>query len=186
MIHKARRPTPEELLAARHGSIRDLAGRGMRAVFCGINPSLYSAAVGHHFARPGNRFWPALARAGITDRVLQPSEQRVLLSLGYGITNIVDRPTASADELTSAELVAGAKNLARKVGRWKPRVLAVLGASAYRTGFGRAGAAIGRQDDTIGGAIVWVLPNPSGLNAHYQVDDLARLYRALHLFVTRD
>ncbi|MEO7096582.1 MAG: G/U mismatch-specific DNA glycosylase [Polyangiales bacterium] len=180
----SKRPTRAELDAARTGAIRDLAGRDLRAVFCGINPSLYSVAVGHHFARPGNRFWPALARAGITERVLHPSEERELRALGYGITNIADRPTAAADELSADELVAGAANLARKVRRWKPRVLAILGATAYRIGFGRKQATIGRQDDTIGGALVWVLPNPSGLNAHYQVDDLARLYRELHAFVS--
>jgi TDG/mug DNA glycosylase family protein len=185
VIGKPRPPTRDELEAARDGRLRDLAGRDMRVVFCGINPSLYSAAVGHHFARPGNRFWPALARAGITDRVLHPSEQRELLARGYGITNIADRPTAAADELETEELIEGAASLTRKIRRWKPRVLAVLGASAYRIGFGRAQAAIGRQDERVGGALVWVLPNPSGLNAHYQVDDLARLYRELHHFVTR-
>lgn len=117
--------------------------------------------------------------------MLAPSEQHLLLSLGYGITNVVDRATASADELSNEELVAGAKKLARKIRRWKPRVLAVLGASAYRIGFGKAKASLGRQDEMIGETIVWVLPNPSGLNAHYQVDDLARLYRELHLFVTK-
>jgi double-stranded uracil-DNA glycosylase len=179
------RPTREEILAAHDRTVADLVGPGMAAVFCGINPSLYTAAVGFHFARPGNRFWPAIARAGITDRVLAPSEQHELLARGYGITNIVDRATASADELTGDELRRGARALTRKIERFAPRVLAVLGASAYRIGFGRARAAIGRQDETIGGAIVWVLPNPSGLNAHYQVDDLAALYRELHEFVTR-
>lgn len=177
-------PTREQLEAAKDRTVPDLVGPGMRAVFCGINPSLYTAAVGFHFARPGNRFWPAIARAGITDRVLLPSEQRLLLGRGYGITNVVDRATASADELSQDELIAGAQNLARKVKRWKPRVLAVLGASAYRVGFGRAKAAIGKQEHAIGETLVWVLPNPSGLNAHYQVDDLARLYRELHEFVT--
>ncbi len=179
------RPTRDELLAARDRRLPDLAGPGMRAVFCGINPSLYSAAVGHHFARPGNRFWPALARAGITDRVLKPSEQRELLDDGYGITNIVDRATARADELSTEELIAGAQNLERKIRRWKLAVLAVLGASAYRIGFGKARAQLGRQEHTVGGAVVWVLPNPSGLNAHYQVPELARLYREMHEFVTR-
>jgi TDG/mug DNA glycosylase family protein len=157
----------------------------VRAVICGINPSLYTAAVGFHFARPGNRFWPAIAKAGITERQLAPSEQQLLVERGYGITNVVARATASADELAPPELVAGAKTLARKVRRWKPRVLAVLGASAYRIGFGKAKASLGRQPETIGDTILWVLPNPSGLNAHYQVDDLARLYRELHLFVTQ-
>jgi TDG/mug DNA glycosylase family protein len=179
------RPTKEQLLEARDRTLPDLIGPGVRAVFCGINPSLYTAAVGFHFARPGNRFWPAIAKAGITERQLAPSEQHLLLGLGYGITNVVARATASADELDEEELIAGAKSLARKVRRWKPRVLAVLGASAYRIGFGKAKATIGAQEETIGETAVWVLPNPSGLNAHYQVDDLARLYRELHLFVTK-
>ncbi|MGZ3418169.1 MAG: G/U mismatch-specific DNA glycosylase [Polyangiales bacterium] len=180
------RPTKEQLLEARDRTLPDLHGPGVRAVFCGINPSLYTAAVGFHFARPGNRFWPAIARAEITSRILAPSEQHLLVPLGYGITNIVDRATATADELDEEELRAGAKKLARKVRRWKPRVLAVLGASAYRVGFGDKKALLGRQTETIGDTIVWVLPNPSGLNAHYQVDDLARLYRELHQFVTTE
>ncbi len=181
----ARRPTADELRAAADRQVQDLAGRGMRAVFCGINPSLYTAAIGFHFGRPGNRFWPAIARAGITPRVFDPSEQRALLALGYGITNIVDRATATADELTSDELIEGAKNLRRKVLRWKPKVLGILGASAYRIAFGHKSAKLGPQEDRIGDTIVWLLPNPSGLNAHYQVDALATLYRELHLFVVR-
>jgi TDG/mug DNA glycosylase family protein len=180
-----KRPTKQELVEAQDRTLPDLYGPGVRAVFCGINPSLYTAAVGFHFARPGNRFWPAIAKAGITERVLSPSEQALLVPLGYGITNIVDRATAAADELGEDELREGAKKLARKVRHWKPRVLAVLGASAYRVGFGAKNAHIGRQTETIGDTIVWVLPNPSGLNAHYQVDDLARLYRELHAFVTQ-
>jgi double-stranded uracil-DNA glycosylase len=175
------RPTREQLLAAHNKKLRDLAAPGMRAVFCGINPSLYSAAVGYHFARLGNRFWPALARAGITPRQLDPSEQQELLALGYGITNVVARATASADELTPDELIAGAKILHAKVAKWNVRVLAVLGASAYRIGFGKKNAALGPQEERIGDTIVWVLPNPSGLNAHYQVDALAKLYRELHV-----
>jgi TDG/mug DNA glycosylase family protein len=182
----ARKPTREELLDAADKTVPDLAGRGMRAVFCGINPSLYTAAIGFHFGRPGNRFWPAIARAGITPRLFDPSEQRELLKLGYGITNIVDRATASADELTQGELVEGAKNLRRKVLRWRPKVLGILGASAYRIAFGHKSAKLGPQGDRIGDTIVWLLPNPSGLNAHYQVDALARLYRELHDFVVSD
>jgi TDG/mug DNA glycosylase family protein len=185
VIAARRRPTREELLAARDRTLPDLAAPGMRAVFCGINPSLYSAAVGFHFARPGNRFWPALARAGITRRLLDPSEQHALLAHGYGITNIAHRATARADELDDDELIAGAHTLARKVRRWKPRVLAVLGASAFRIAFGARAAKLGPQEDRIGETIVWLLPNPSGLNAHYQVDDLARFYGELHRFVMR-
>lgn len=177
------RPTREQLLAAQNTKLRDLARLRMRAVFCGINPSLYSAAVGYHFARPGNRFWPALARAGITPRVFRPSEQNELLAIGYGITNVVARATTSADELSPEELVAGARTLRAKIRKWSPRALAVLGASAYRIGFGHKNAALGPQDERIGETIVWVLPNPSGLNAHYQIDALAKLYRQLHVAV---
>jgi len=177
------KPTREQLLAAADRTVPDLAGAGMRAVFCGINPSLYTAAIGFHFGRPGNRFWPAIARAGITPRLFDPSEQGELLSLGYGITNIVDRATATADDLSSDELIKGAKNLRRKVLRWKPKVLGVLGASAYRIAFGKQKAKLGPQEERIGDTIVWLLPNPSGLNAHYQVDALAELYRELHVFV---
>jgi TDG/mug DNA glycosylase family protein len=177
------RPTRDELLAARDRTLADLSGPGMRAVFCGINPSLYSAAVGFHFARPGNRFWPAIARAGITERLLVASEQRELLARGYGITNVVARATARADELHDDELVAGARTLGRKIRRWRPRALAVLGATAFRIGFGARTAKLGPQDERIGDTIVWVLPNPSGLNAHYQVADLAHWYAALHRFV---
>ncbi len=181
---KVRRgPTTRELEAARNRRVPDLIGPAARVLICGINPSLYTAVVGHHFARPGNRFWPAIARAGITDRVLHPREQHLLLERGYGITNLVARATARADELSDAELVAGATALARKIRRWRIEVLALLGASAYRVAFGRARAALGRQPETLGGAVVWVLPNPSGLNAHYQVDDLARLYGELHTYV---
>jgi TDG/mug DNA glycosylase family protein len=179
----ARRPTREELLAAADRHVRDLVGPDMRVVICGINPSLYTAAIGFHFGRPGNRFWPALARAKITPRLLDPSEQREFLKLGYGITNIVDRATARADELSTEELIAGAKNLRRKVLRWRPKVLGILGASAYRIAFGHKTAKLGPQDDRVGDTIVWLLPNPSGLNAHYQVDALAKLYRELHDFV---
>lgn len=175
-----RGPSPAELDAARGRRVPDLIGPGVRVLICGINPSLYTAAVGYHFARPGNRFWPAIARAGITDRVLHPSEQPLLLERGYGITNLVARATARADELSDEELVAGARTLARKIRRWKVGVLAMLGASAYRVAFGRARAPLGRQPETMAGAVVWVLPNPSGLNAHYQVEDLARLYGELH------
>jgi len=148
-------------------------------LFAGINPSLYSAATGHHFARPGNRFWPALHRSGFTPRLLRPAEQDALLPLGLGVTNVVGRPTARADELTRAELVAGARDLAEKVRRWRPVWLAVVGVTAYRTGFDRPRATFGPQDEPVGGARVWVLPNPSGLNAHFQLDDLAAEFARL-------
>jgi TDG/mug DNA glycosylase family protein len=142
-------------------------------LFCGINPGLYSGATGNHFARPGNRFWPALHRSGFTPRRLHPSEKDELLGLGLGVTNIVARTTARADELSPDEFKAGAASLRRKVLKRKPRWLAPLGLGAYRVGFGQARAIIGPQEATIGETRVWLLPNPSGLNAHYQLDDLA-------------
>ncbi|MFI5894787.1 G/U mismatch-specific DNA glycosylase [Actinoplanes sp. NPDC051513] len=168
-----RRPAAAEVAAAVGRTIPDLVGPGLRVLFSGINPSLYSAATGHHFARPGNRFWPALHRSGFTPRLLHPSEQSGLPAMGLGITNVVARATARADELSPAELVEGGEILAALAARHRPRYLAVLGVTAYRTAFGRRTAAIGAQDETIGGVPVWVLPNPSGLNAHFQLDDLA-------------
>jgi TDG/mug DNA glycosylase family protein len=159
--------------------VRDLIAPGLRVLFSGINPSLYSAAVGHHFARPGNRFWPALHRSGFTKRLLAPSEEGELLRWGIGITNLVARATARADELTSVELKRGASAFARKVARHRPKAVAILGVTAYRSAFGRPRAAMGLQVETIGGAAVWILPNPSGLNAHYQLPELAAEFRAL-------
>jgi TDG/mug DNA glycosylase family protein len=152
---------------------------GLDVLFCGINPSLTSAARGHHFARPGNRFWPALHLAGLTPRRLAPEEDRELLTHGLGVTNLVDRPTRTAAELTPEELRAGADALADLVARYRPRVLAVLGVTAWRQGFGRPRAVVGPQDERVGGAVTWVVPNPSGLNAHHQLPDLARIYRQL-------
>lgn len=158
----------------------DLIAPGLKVLFCGINPSVYSAVVGYHFARPGNRFWPALYASGFTDRLLAPSEQEELLALGCGITNVVDRATVSADVLTTEELTEGGRRLEAKVRRYRPQCLAVLGIGAWRTAFGHPGASLGPQP-TLGGTRVWVLPNPSGLNAHYRPEDLARLFRALRL-----
>jgi TDG/mug DNA glycosylase family protein len=169
------RPTAEQIAAARGKRVPDLLAPGLNVLFCGINPSLYSAAVGHHFARPGNRFWPALHAAGFTDRRLAAFEDAVLLLLGCGVTNLVARATATAAELTDDELVRGARVLGRKVRRYRPRLLAFLGVGSYRTAFDRPKAALGPQPDRLAGAAVWVLPNPSGLNAHYQLADLARL-----------
>ena len=173
------KPTRDEVAAAAGRTIPDLVGDGLRVLFAGINPSLYSAATGHHFARPGNRFWPALHRSGFTPRLLHPSEQHTLPELGLGITNVVARATARADELASAELIEGGALLAELAARWQPRFLAVLGVTAYRTAFGRPKAGIGRQDHEIGGVRVWVLPNPSGLNARFQIDDLAAEFALL-------
>lgn len=174
-----RKPTREELAAATGQRMPDVIAPRLRVLFSGINPSLYSVVVGYHFARPGNRFWPTLHAAGITPRRLQPSEQGELLALGYGITNVVDRATATADMLDDAELTEGSKALEAKVRRYRPRFLAVLGVSAYRTAFGRPKAQTGLQPESIGTTRLWVLPNPSGLNAHYQLDTLARLFAEL-------
>ena len=173
------RPTPDQLRAAAGKTLRDVIAPDLQVLFCGINPGLYTAAVGHHFARPGNRFWPALHLAGFTPRLLAPHEQRLLLAHGYGITNIVGRATAGAAELTPQELADGGRRLAARVRRWHPRALAVLGVGAYRTAFGRPKAALGLQPEMLAGARVWVLPNPSGLNAHYQLPALGRMFGEL-------
>jgi TDG/mug DNA glycosylase family protein len=182
-VPAVRRPTREDLLAAAGRTVPDVIAPGLRVLFCGINPGLYSGFTGHHFARPGNRFWRTLHAAGFTDRVLMPSEERDLLALGYGITNLVERATASADELTMAELVEGGRRLEAKLRDYRPRVVAFLGITAYRAAFGRPRAAMGRQGEALAGATVWVLPNPSGLNAHYQAGDLARAYAELRVSV---
>lgn len=148
-------------------------------LFVGINPGLYSAATGHHFARPGNRFWPALHAAGFSQRLLHPSQQRELLKSGYGITNLVKRATAAADELAPGEFVAGRRRLAAKVGRYRPRIVAFLGVGAYCHAFSLKQASIGPQAETFAGAATWVLPNPSGLNANYQLPELVKLFRTL-------
>jgi TDG/mug DNA glycosylase family protein len=173
------RPTREELEAARNGTVPDLVRPALRVLFCGINPSLYSAAVGHHFARPGNRFWPTLHRAGFTDRVLLPEQERELLDRGLGITNVVARATARADELDDADYERGARALARKVGRLRPQVVAFVGIAAFRRVTGDRSAGVGPAGAPFAGARVWVLPNPSGLNAHYQLDELGRIYARL-------
>lgn len=170
------KPTRAQVAAAAGATVPDLVGPGLRVLFVGINPGLYSGATGHHFARPGNRFWKVLHAAGITDRVLSPFEESRLLQVGVGITNLVERSTAAAAELAPEELRAGAARLERLARRLHPAVVAVLGVSAYRTAFGRPRATVGKQDEPIGGAGAWVLPNPSGLNAHYQVPDLAGLF----------
>lgn len=167
-------------------TVPDVIAPGLSVLFCGINPGLYTAAVGHHFARPGNRFWPALFAAGFTDRLVSPFDERELLKLGYGVTNVVMRATATADQLTREELRAGGKQLTAKVKRYKPRFLAVLGLGAYREAWQQPKAVIGRQEQKTGETVVWVLPNPSGLNAHYQAQDLARVFRELKLAVESD
>jgi double-stranded uracil-DNA glycosylase len=175
------RPSRPELLGAAGKTVPDVIAPGLRVLFCGINPGLYSAATGHHFARPGNRFWPALHAAGFSKRLLQPSEERLLLQRGYGITNLVGRATAAADELEPPELVSGRRRLAAKVRRFRPGVVAVLGIGAYRSAFARPHAGLGRQPEELERAALWVLPNPSGLNANHQLPDLVRLFRALRI-----
>jgi len=176
---RARRPTREELVAATGRRIPDVIAPGLRVLFCGINPGLYSGAVGHHFARPGNRFWKVLQRSGFTDRELSPFDDRKLLDVGIGITNLVSRTTAAAAELDPAELRRGASRLARKVARYQPGFVAFAGMGAYRSAFRRPDAALGRQPEDLSGAVVWLLPNPSGAQAAYQLDDLVREFRAL-------
>jgi double-stranded uracil-DNA glycosylase len=173
------RPTSADLAAATGRQVPDVLAPDLRVLFSGINPGLWSAAVGHHFARPGNRFWKALHLAGFTDRLLAPDEEPELLRRGLGITNLVDRATATAAALTPEELRAGAHRLAAKLHSTHPQVVAVLGVGAYRTAFAKPKATVGPQPDPIGGARAWVLPNPSGLNAHYQLPALAEAFAEL-------
>jgi TDG/mug DNA glycosylase family protein len=179
MSNEQRRPTAQELLDARDKTVADLIAPNLKVLFVGINPGLYTAAIGHHFGRPGNRFWPALFAGGFTPRLLKPFEKNELLKLGFGITNLVDRATVRADELTAEELIAGARRLERKVQKFQPRMVAIVGITSYRTAFQRPKAKLGRQEETLGDAILWVLPNPSGLNAHHQPKLLGKLFREL-------
>ncbi len=173
------KPTKEQVAAAFGKTIPDLIAPDLRVLFCGINPGLYSGATGHHFARPGNRFWPTLRAAGFTDDLVSPWDEQRLLTYQLGITNLVARTTATAAELEPHELRAGRIQLARKVRRYQPQVVAILGIGAYRMAFGSPKAVIGRQSTLLAGAEVWVLPNPSGLNANHQLPDLARIFGEL-------
>jgi double-stranded uracil-DNA glycosylase len=175
----AARPTPAELAAAEGRFVPDVLRPGLQVLFCGINPSLRSGETGFHFARPGNRFWGALHLAGFTPRVLRPDESGDLPRYGVGVTNLVDRPTRAASDLTDDEIRAGVPALEQLAERWQPATVAILGIGAYRIAFSRPRAILGPQPDTLGGRPVWALPNPSGLNAHFQLADLARLYAAL-------
>jgi TDG/mug DNA glycosylase family protein len=175
--------TRAELEGVRDTTLPDLLGPGLRLLFVGINPGLWTAAAQAHFARRGNRFYPALYRGGVLPRVIDPSagysaeDRALLLERGLGITNLVARATARADELTTKELTAGSRRLATLVGELRPRVVAVLGVTAYRTGFGQPKAQTGRQPAGLGAAQLWVVPNPSGLNAHFSLASLAASYR---------
>lgn len=170
------KPTKAQVLAAYNKTITDVAAKNLLVLFVGINPGLYTAAIGHHFGRPGNRFWPALYTGGFTPRPFSPFEESLLLDLNIGITNVVERATARADELSNEELVAGGKRLEAKVKRWRPTVVAFVGLGPYRVVSGNKAAVVGLQESRFGGSYAWVLPNPSGLNAHYQPSALARLF----------
>ncbi len=178
-----RRPTPEDLAAAAGRTVPDVIGPRLRVLFSGINPGLWSGAVGHHFARPGNRFWKALAASGFTEDALSPYDDRQLLNVGIGITNLVPTATRSAAEVTTAQLRRGVVGLERKVGRWQPRAVAVLGLDAYRTGFNNRAARIGRQSERFNGAQLWVVPNPSGIQAYYPFDRLVAELQTLRAAV---
>jgi TDG/mug DNA glycosylase family protein len=173
------RPSRAEIAAAVGKTVDDVLAAHLIVLFCGINPGLYTAAIGHHFGRPGNRFWPAVHASGFTDRLLSPFEERELLSRGCGITNLVARASARADDLTTDELREGARILERKVARYRPAFVAFLGITAYRAAFGRPRAVLGRQPEMLAESAIWVLPNPSGLNAHHSAADLARLFGEL-------
>jgi TDG/mug DNA glycosylase family protein len=173
------KPSKQQLIDAAGKTVPDVIGPDLHVLFCGINPGLYTAAVGHHFARPGNRFWPALHQSGFTVRLLSPFEERELLPLRLGVTNVVPHATAAAAELTEEDFVKGGRALRAKVRCYHPRIVAMLGIGAYREAFADPKAVIGEQDEEIADARVWVLPNPSGLNANYQLNDLVRLFKEL-------
>ena len=173
------KPTKQQLVDAAGKTVPDVIAPNLRVLFCGINPGLYTAAVGHHFARPGNRFWPALFRSGFTDRLLSPFAERELLKRGIGISNVVPHATASAAELTKDDFLAGGRALAAKAKKYRPRIIAILGLGAYRQAFDEPKATIGEQSKRIHSARIWVLPNPSGLNANYQLPELVQLFRRL-------
>lgn len=182
-MNKPAKPTRADLLASAGKTVPDLIAANLRVLFCGINPGLYSGYTGHHFARPGNRFWGTLYASGFTDRLLKPQEEAELLTLGIGITNLVERATATAAELSAEELAAGGQRLLATVERYQPRVVAVLGISAFRLAFDQRRAVLGKQEQPLARSMLWILPNPSGLNAHYTPADLARVYREFRLML---
>ncbi|HMH43057.1 MAG TPA: G/U mismatch-specific DNA glycosylase [Pyrinomonadaceae bacterium] len=179
------KPTKQQLVDAAGQTLPDVIAPNLRVLFCGINPGLYTAAVGHHFARPGNRFWPALHKSGFTDGLVSPFDEQELLASGIGISNVVSHATAAAAELTRDDFIAGGRALDAKVKRYRPRIVAILGVGAYRQAFEKPKAQIGEQPERIHDARVWVLPNPSGLNANYQLDDLVKLFRELRRAVKK-
>ena len=173
------RPSKADLEAAIGRTIADVIAPDLDVLFCGINPGLYSAATGHHFARPGNRFWPALHAGGFTPRILKPWEERELLKHGCGVTNLVDRATVAAAELSREELRAGRVRLEKKVHRYRPLFVAIVGIGAYQTAFERPRATLGGQTEGLGHSTVWVLPNTSGLNANHRPADFAQAFKEL-------
>ena len=175
------KPTKQQLIEAAGKTLPDVIAPNLKVLFCGINPGLYTAAVGHHFARPGNRFWPALHQSGFTKRQLSPFEERELLQSGLGISNVVPHATATAAELTAMDFEAGGRLLILKIKRFRPQILAILGVGAYRQAFGCPKATVGEQSEHIYSARVWVLPNPSGLNANYQLPALVKLFKQLRV-----
>jgi double-stranded uracil-DNA glycosylase len=179
IVTQSYKPSREEIQAAQGRTIPDVIAPGLKVLFCGINPGLYSGAVQHHFARPGNRFWKALYDGGFTPRLLLPFKEKELLQVGYGITNLVEWATARAEEIPPDQLAEGKQRLTIKVLRYQPQFLALLGIGAYRSAFRRPQAEIGRQKETIGKSELWVLPNPSGLNSHYQPKQLKELFGEL-------
>jgi double-stranded uracil-DNA glycosylase len=180
------KPTKQELIEAAGKTLPDVIAPNLRVLFCGINPGLYTAAVGHHFARPGNRFWPALHKSGFTDQQISPFDERELLESGIGISNVVPHATATAAELTKEDFIKGGRLLAAKIKRYRPRIVAILGVGAYRAAFAKPEARIGEQPERIHDARVWVLPNPSGLNANYQLSELVKLFSKLRTQVGID
>jgi len=176
-------PSKQQVAAAYDKTIADVISTNLSVLFVGINPSLYSAATGHHFARPGNRFWPALHKSKFTSRLMSPYDDQSLIDFDCGITNLVARATARADELSSDELFRASQLLSRKVKKHRPKCVAFVGITAYRQAFNLLKAKMGLQDHVIGEAIVWALPNPSGLNAHYQLSDFTRLFGELRHYV---
>lgn len=177
------KPDKQQIAAAKNKRIPDIVAPDLQVIFVGINPGLYSAAVGHNFARPGNKFWPAIFRAGFTDRLLSPFEEQELLRYGCGITNIASRATATASELSPGELRNGARLLVRKMKRLNPRCVAIVGISAYRVAFDRPKARLGLQEEKIANSMLWIVPNPSGLNAHYQLPAIVEHFGELRKYL---
>ena len=173
------RVTREMLEASASKRVKDVIAPGLAVLFCGINPGLWTSYTGHHFAGPGNRFWKALYQGGFTPRILKPAEKRELLDYGVGITNVVPRATATAAELSNADFVSGGKRLVAKLHKYRPQALAVLGVGAFRAAFGARDARIGEQAERIATTRIWVMPNPSGLNQNYSVEQMGKLFAEL-------